>query len=132
MLPKKNTADYERAMSVDLGKLEAQLASSYASETAFEYTGDITPEDKDRIARIIGKLKRDFDDWLQDASETLRVVICVEARYCELRDSDPVNLAIAIADNALMLKFGTVLPIASLAAYVVRRKWLDPYCQCAE
>ena len=58
--------------------------------------------------------------------------ICKELNYCAAEDGERVKIVVDTLGAVLSTTLGFLVPRATLSEYVVRRKWLEPICNCQD
>ena len=58
--------------------------------------------------------------------------ICKELNYCEADDNKRIEIVFNTLGSVLSTTLGFLVPRATLSEYVVRRKWLEPICNCRD
>lgn len=63
-------------------------------------------------------------------SNRIKKIICNEMKYCDAKKDERIQIVKGALDAALSAALGFPVPIIIICEYVVRRKWLDPLCEC--
>jgi hypothetical protein len=127
-------ADINAAFDQPLPDLERDVLGSFA------VTGDPVA-----TARLGGRrpTKKLLEKWRKDLltaylrhRNDIQKVFCNDLSYCDRIESNPVKLAIEIADFFISGQMNPDLhvpvPAARLAVYFVRVRFLDPFCECPD
>lgn len=117
-------------MEMDLPTLEAYIASRVReAEGDHPYLGqDGTSGDNDK--GLVRRLVDAVMNQINASPAKFRQVICVDYSYCQKRQGDEVTLVAGIADALTSFCTGIPIPTVSVAAYFVRKRLLDPFCNC--
>lgn len=127
--------DLDLLLSVSLEELEFIVVSKYAQKKGIAVTAsDVRVErgiSKAERDAIISEIRKRVSNLLHSTSNGSREFFCVRLAYCQNKNSDLIGLVTAVADSYYMSAFEDWCPRVSIAAYIVRSKFLDPLCNCA-
>lgn len=126
----------QKAFSLDLGELENELFAAYEEFAAVnaKATADDQRDlaNKNRREYVHAFLMRHY----VSALEKNHYLICNKLKYCQRSKSEPLEIAIDLADAFMIAKisilsmFPVPIPTIKVAAYIIRAKILDPFCKC--
>lgn len=72
--------------------------------------------------------------YFQKTAVEMRKLICDQLHYCDRIDTEPVKLAVDIADlivgGAIALVLYVPIPAARISVYILRTRLLDNFCDC--
>ncbi len=57
-------------------------------------------------------------------------LVCVDLAYCQKRDSDGLDLAVAVADSLVSIASQMPLPVTAVSVYLIKKRVLDKWCDC--
>ena len=115
---------------------EGRLTAQQLGEHDYSYAipeitdGPERPGPEERTERFRRFVIDQLEHKLTRSKALLHTKLCVEAKYCRNKSAEGLGVIVGALDGILMAIIGYPVPVITVAAWLIKTKWLDRLCEC--
>jgi hypothetical protein len=132
MSASETLAEAQSLLKMPIRTLESEIDQAFRSHFAksAKATGSVFNVDKMQTAGA--RIRLIVEAKLADSKFKIHQTVCVRLKYCERAHNRGSELIVDLADVVAIWFSGIPIPALRVAAYLVRKKMLNPYCNCED
>jgi hypothetical protein len=130
MISSEKLAEAKLLMKLPITTLESEFDQAVRHHIAKSAKSSAMLPGFATLRTASSRLKLVVDTRLKDGRLKVHQTVCVKLRYCERVHSRGAELIVDLADVTAVWFSGFPIPAIRISAYMVRKKLLNPYCNC--